>query len=140
MSSVNKVILLGRLGKDPDIHRMQDQKAVCTLSVATSQRWNDKKTGEDKETTEWHNVVLRERLAEIAGEYLKKGSMIYVEGRLRTRKWEKDGVDRFTTEVVATVMQMVGPKPASADAPKAKEEAKTSPKGKFDDMEDDIPF
>jgi single-strand DNA-binding protein len=158
MASVNKVILVGNLGRDPETRYMPDGAAITNVSVATSFQWNDKASGEKKEETEWHRVVFRGKLAEIAGEYLKKGSQVYVEGSLRTRKWQdKDGQDRYTTEIMADRMQMLGSRsgageprgeprgepateskaaePRSAPAPAAKK-----PAGKFDDMEDDIPF
>ena len=108
--SVNKVILIGNLGGDPEIRRTQDGKPVVNLSIATSETWRDKNTGERKEKTEWHRVVFYDRLAEIAGEYLKKGRTVFVEGRLKTRKWQdKDsGTDRYSTEIVADQMQMLG--------------------------------
>ena len=151
MASVNKVILVGNLGRDPETKYMPDGAAITNVSVATSFQWTDKASGEKKEETEWHRIVFRGRLAEIAGEYLKKGSQVYVEGRLRTRKWQdKEGQDRYTTEVVADSMQMLGsragsgeprPEPTGQKAaePKAAAVAK-KPAGKFDDMEDDIPF
>jgi single-strand DNA-binding protein len=106
---VNKVILVGNLGQDPDIKAMPSGTTVCNLRLATSESWKDKQSGEMKEQTEWHSVAMFGRLAEIAGEYLKKGSQIYVEGRLRTRKWQdKQGNDRYTTEIVAQDMQMLG--------------------------------
>lgn len=109
MSSVNKVIILGRLGKDPDIRYMTNGSAVANLSIATSQTWKDKQTGEKKEKTEWHRVVLYSRIAEVAGEYAKKGSLLYIEGRIETKKWtDKDGQDRYTTEVIGDQMQFVG--------------------------------
>jgi single-strand DNA-binding protein len=99
--SVNKCIILGNLGKDPDIRRTQDGRAICNLSIATSDNWRDKTTGERKERTEWHRVVIfNENLAKIAGDYLKKGSKVYIEGQLQTRKWQKDGVDQYSTEIV----------------------------------------
>ncbi|HXZ53645.1 MAG TPA: single-stranded DNA-binding protein [Burkholderiales bacterium] len=156
MASVNKVILVGNLGRDPETRYMPDGAAITNVSVATSYQWTDKASGEKKEETEWHRVVFRGRLAEIAGEYLKKGSQIYVEGRLRTRKWQdKEGQDRYTTEIMGDTMQMLGARGGSGEpraeprteapaAPAAqKGEAKTAakkPAGKFDDMEDDIPF
>ena len=151
MASVNKVILVGNLGRDPETKYMPDGAAITNVSIATSFQWTDKASGEKKEETEWHRVVFRGRLAEIAGEYLKKGSQVYVEGRLRTRKWQdKEGQDRYTTEIVADTMQMLGsragggeprgePVGARAAEPKAAAPAK-KPAGKFDDMEDDIPF
>lgn len=150
MASVNKVILVGNLGRDPETRYMPDGAAITNVSVATSFQWNDKASGEKKEETEWHRVVFRGKLAEIAGEYLKKGSQVYVEGRLRTRKWQdKEGQDRYTTEVVADRMQMLGsragagePRPEPAMESKAAEPkaAAKKPAGKFDDLEDDIPF
>jgi len=105
---VNKVILVGNLGRDPEIRYMPNGSAVTNVGVATSEQWKDKQTGEQKERTEWHNVVFFQRLAEIAGEYLKKGSQVYIEGSLRTRKWQdKDGNDRYSTEIVASDMQML---------------------------------
>ena len=156
MASVNKVILVGNLGRDPETRYMPDGAAITNASVATSFQWNDKASGEKKEETEWHRVVFRGKLAEIAGEYLKKGSQVYVEGRLRTRKWQdKDGHDKYTTEVVADRMQMLGSRAGSGeprgemrgDAPpmeskaaEPKSAAGKKPAGKFDDLEDDIPF
>jgi single-strand DNA-binding protein len=104
---VNKVILIGNLGKDPEVRYFPNGDAVCNVTVATTESWNDKQSGEKKEITEWHNVVFRRKLAEIAGQYLKKGAKVYVEGSLRTRKWEKDGIDRYTTEVIVQDMQML---------------------------------
>ncbi len=104
---VNKVILIGNLGKDPEVKYFPNGDAFCNTTVATSESWTDKASGEKKERTEWHNVVFTKKLAEIVGQYLKKGSKIYVEGSLRTRKWEKDGVERYTTEIVVQDMQML---------------------------------
>jgi single-strand DNA-binding protein len=156
MASVNKVILVGNLGRDPETRYMPDGAAITNASVATSFQWNDKASGEKKEETEWHRVVFRGKLAEIAGEYLKKGSQVYVEGRLRTRKWQdKEGHDKYTTEIVADRMQMLGSRSGSGeprgelrgDAPPmeskgadSKGAAAKKPAGKFDDLEDDIPF
>jgi len=158
MASVNKVILVGNLGRDPETKYMPDGAALTNVSIATSFNWTDKASGEKKEETEWHRVVFRGRLAEVAGEYLKKGSQIYVEGRLRTRKWQdKEGQDRYTTEIVADSMQMLGSRAGSGEPrgeprgepmsargsaePKAPATAGGAKKpGKFDDMEDDIPF
>ncbi|TAK71622.1 MAG: single-stranded DNA-binding protein [Betaproteobacteria bacterium] len=150
MASVNKVIIVGNLGKDPEIRYMPDGTALANASVATTFAWNDKASGEKKEETEWHRVNFRGRLAEIVGEYLKKGSQVYVEGRLRTRKWQdKEGQDRYTTEIVAERMQMLGsrsgmgggearetrePPPEGASRPAKK------PAGQLQDMDDDIPF
>src|SRR5512139_3487068 len=107
--SVNKVILIGHLGKDPEVRYMPNGGAVANVTVATNDVWKDKQTGEQQERTEWHNVVFFGRLAEIAGEYLRKGRQVYVEGSLRTRKWQdKNGQDRYTTEIVASDMKMLG--------------------------------
>src|SRR3954464_4341414 len=151
MASVNKVILVGNLGRDPETKYMPDGAALTNASLATSFQWTDKTSGEKKEETEWHRIVFRGRLAEIAGEYLKKGSQVYVEGRIRTRKWQdKEGQDRYSTEIVADAMQMLGPRAGSGEprsesfggAKPAEKAAATAkkPAGKFDDMEDDIPF
>ena len=109
MASVNKVILMGNLGRDPEVRYSPDGAAVCNVSIATTSSWKDKTSGERREETEWHRVVFYNRLAEIAGEYLKKGRPVYVEGRIKTRKWQnKEGVDQYTTEVVADNMQLLG--------------------------------
>ncbi len=109
MASVNKVILVGNLGRDPEIRYTADGMAVCNFSIATTSQWKDRTSGEKREETEWHRIVLYNRLAEIAGEYLKKGRPVFIEGRMRTRKWKgDDGQDRFTTEVIAEQMQMLG--------------------------------
>jgi single-strand DNA-binding protein len=134
MASVNKVIVLGNLGKDPELRHLPNGDAVCNFSLATTESWKDKE-GNKQDKTEWHNVVIFRKLAEIAGEYLKKGRPVYIEGRLQTRKWQdKEGKDRYTTEIVADQMQMLG----SRD--EAKEVAKTPALANFDDMESDIPF
>ena len=151
--SVNKVILIGRLGKDPETRYMPNGEAVTNAALATSENWKDK-SGEKQEKTEWHNLVFYRRLAEIAGEYLKKGSQVYIEGKLQTRKWEKDGVTRYTTEVIVNEMTMLGGKssgggsfevmekaPAAeqtSSAPTAKRPAPA--KSNFDNFDDDIPF
>jgi single-strand DNA-binding protein len=153
--SVNKVILIGRLGKDPETRYMTSGEAVTNCTLATSENWKDK-SGEKQEKTEWHNLVFYRRLAEIAGEYLKKGSQIYVEGKLQTRKWQtKEGQDRYTTEIVVNEMTMLGGKPsgggsfevvenkpAAASSGSAAAPAKAEPaaKGSFDNFDDDIPF
>jgi single-strand DNA-binding protein len=155
MASVNKVILVGNLGADPETKYLPSGDAVTNIRVATTDRWKDKTSGEMKEATEWHRIAFFGRLAEIAGEYLKKGSQVYVEGRIRTRKWQdKEGQDRYSTEIVADTMQMLGSRAGSgeprgeprgepvgqkASEPKGAAPAK-KPAGKFDDMEDDIPF
>jgi single-strand DNA-binding protein len=112
---VNKVILVGNLGRDPETRYMPNGKAVTNFSIATSESWKDKQTGEQREQTEWHNIVMYDRLAEIAAEYLKKGSQVYIEGKLRTRKWQdKEGRDRYTTEINANEMQMLGGRPGGS--------------------------
>jgi single-strand DNA-binding protein len=158
MASVNKVIVVGNLGRDPETRYMPDGGAITNVSVATSFQWTDKASGEKKEETEWHRIVFRGKLAEVAGEYLKKGSQVYVEGRLRTRKWQdKEGQDKYTTEIIADRMQMLGSRsgagearggsgeprgeaPAESRAAEPRPAAAKKPAGKFDDMEDDIPF
>jgi len=157
MASVNKVIIVGNLGRDPETRYLPSGEAVTNISVATTDSWKDKASGEKKELTEWHRVAFFGRLAEIAGEYLKKGSQVYVEGSLRTRKWQdKEGKDRYTTEIRADTMQMLGSRagageprgenrgePRGDSAPAKGGDAKSAakkPAGKFDDMEDDIPF
>ncbi len=121
MASVNKVILVGNLGRDPEVRYTPDGAAICNISIATTSQWKDKTSGEKREETEWHRVVFYNRLAEIAGEFLKKGRSIYVEGRLKTRKWQdKDtGADRYSTDVVADQMQMLGDRESDTPAPKA---------------------
>jgi single-strand DNA-binding protein len=157
MASVNKVIIIGNLGRDPETRYMPDGGAICNISVATTDKWKDK-NGEMQEKTEWHRVAFFGKLAEIAGEYLKKGSQVYVEGRLQTRKWQdKDGADKYSTEIVANQMQMLGsrqgmgggaraaeaggggPEEGASSRPAASKPAAKSG-GKFDDFEDDIPF
>ena len=151
--SVNKVILVGRLGQDPDVRYMPNETAVCNFSIATSRSYKDK-AGEKVEQTEWHRIVMFGKLAEIAKEYLKKGSQVFLEGRLQTRKWQtKEGQDRYTTEVVADSMQMLGGKDASSTESKAsddtfnqepakndKAETPSPAADSFDQFEDDIPF
>ena len=163
MASVNKVIIIGNLGKDPEVRYLPSGSAICNITVATSRQWKDKNSGERQEETEWHRITFFDRMAEIAGEYLKKGRPVYVEGRLKTRKYtDKDGVEKYATDIVATEMQLLGgreggggmgggedmgggertPAPRSAPpartAPAAKPAAKSSTG--FDDMDDDIPF
>ncbi len=137
---VNKVILIGNLGQDPEVRYMPNGNAVANVTLATSESWKDKNTGEQQERTEWHRVVFFRRLAEIVGEYLKKGSKVYVEGRLQTRKWQdQNGQDRYTTEIVADQMQMLDSRGGGAanfdSAPS--QAAAPAPSGDFDD---DIPF
>jgi single-strand DNA-binding protein len=162
MASVNRVTLVGNLGKDPDTRYTPSGTAVTGVSLATSRTWKDKESGEKKEETTWHNLVFIGRLAEIAGQYLKKGSQVYVEGRISVRKWQdRDGRDRYTTEIVVNEMQILGgrqapaePDPEERSSAPARAEPKSEPakqpataaaapaakKGYFDDMEDDIPF
>ncbi|MCG2595678.1 single-stranded DNA-binding protein [Ramlibacter sp. XY19] len=170
MASVNKVIIVGNLGKDPETRTFPSGGRVCNVTIATSERWKDKNTGEMKELTEWHRVVFNDRLAEIAGEYLRKGSQVYVEGSIRTRKYtDKDGAERYTTEIRADEMKMLGKRegmggPGGGDddggydsAPRSRapapqrsapsgggggaaRPAASKPASGFDDMDDDIPF
>jgi single-strand DNA-binding protein len=132
--AVNKFIGIGNLGKDPEMRFMPDGKAVCNFSIAISEKYKDK-SGESKEVTEWVNVALFGKLAEIAGEYLKKGSKVYVEGKMKTEKYSKDGIDRHTTKIIGEKMEMLNSKSESADAPRAQ----TKPVETFE-MDDDIPF
>jgi len=146
---INKVILVGHLGKDPEVRYMASGGAVCNVTVATSEAWKDKQTGEQKERTEWHNVVFYNRLAEIAGEYLRKGSQVYVEGRLQTRKWQdKSGNDRYTTEIIASEMQMLGGRGGggssdfggSSASAASRSQSAPAPAAVADEFDDDIPF
>ena len=169
MASVNKVIIVGNLGRDPETRYMPNGEAVTNIAVATTESWKDKNSGEKKELTEWHRITFYRKLAEIAGQYLKKGSQVYIEGRLQTRKWtDKENVERYTTEIIADSMQMLGSRQgmgggagapmdddyaSSAPAPRqssgggnapaggggsARQPAKSAPN--FNDMDDDIPF
>lgn len=158
MASVNKVIIVGNLGRDPEMRYTPDGTAICNISVATTSKWKDKATGDRREETEWHRVVFHNRLAEIAGEYLKKGRQVYIEGRLKTRKWQDKttGQDRYSTDVIADQMQMLGSmndeqgygsaaqggQPAAARAPamRPQQPAQAQPAGSAADMDDDIPF
>jgi single-strand DNA-binding protein len=152
MAGVNKVILVGNLGKDPEVKYMPSGDAVANLTLATSDTWKDKNSGEKKEKTEWHRVVFFGKLAEIAGQYLKKGSKIYVEGQLQTRKWQgPDGQDRYTTEVVVRgfngTMQLLdgrggegGFAPAQQSAPAQQQKPQAAPAMADDGFDDDIPF
>jgi single-strand DNA-binding protein len=169
MASVNKVILIGNLGRDPEVRYTPSGAAVCNVSLATTRNWKHKDTGEKQEETEWHRVVFYDRLAEIAGEYLKKGRPVYVEGRLKTRKWQdKEGKDNYTTEVIAEQMQLLGsrdggggggdegggrggygggrdsddggPPSRPAARPVPSKPAPQKSSTGFDDMDDDIPF
>lgn len=146
MASLNKVLIIGNLGRDPETRYLPNGDAVTNLSVATTRAYK-KKDGEKVEETEWHRIVLFGRRAEVAGEYLKKGSPVYIEGHLTTRKWQdKEGTDRYTTEIVADDMKLLGSKPEGAGRPQEKpssgkpEKKPASGGGKFDDMDDDIPF
>src|SRR5258706_1787675 len=149
MASVNKVIIVGNLGADPETKYLPSGDAVTNIRVATTDRWKDKASGEMKESTEWHRIAFFGRLAEVAGEFLKKGSQIYVEGSLRTRKWQdKDGQDKYSTEIRGEVMQMLGSRsgagepPPESSAPRDEAKAADAKKTarKFDAMEHDIPF
>lgn len=162
MASVNKVILVGNLGRDPEVRYSPDGAAICNVSIATTSQWKDKATGDRREETEWHRVVFYNRLAEIAGEYLKKGRSVYVEGRLKTRKWQdkETGADRYSTEIVADQMQMLGGRDSGGDAggdsggfsqpparraPQQQQQPRpaapaAAPASNLADMDDDIPF
>lgn len=171
MASLNKVLLIGNLGKDPESRFLPSGGAVCNFSIATTESWKDKNTGAKQEKTEWHNITMYGRLAEIAGEYLKKGSQVYIEGRLQTRKWQdkQTGADRYTTEIIADEMKMLGGRggmgggmggsqggqggyggddfnqeysapAAPRQAPQAAPQPAARPAKSFDDFEDDIPF
>jgi single-strand DNA-binding protein len=157
MASVNKVIIVGNLGRDPEIRTFPSGDQVANVTVATTDKWKDKQSGEMKEATEWHRIVFNGRLAEIAGQYLRKGSQIYVEGSLRTRKWtDQAGVEKYSTEIRADQMQMLGGRqggdqgddsgqsraPASAPRPQQRNAPSVAPRAAngFDDMDDDIPF
>ena len=158
MASVNKIILVGNLGRDPEMRSFPSGDQVANVTIATTDKWKDKQTGDMKEATEWHRVVFNGRLAEIAGQYLKKGSQVYIEGSLRTRKWtDKDGQEKSTTEVRADQMQMLGSRqgmggpgasdegggyeaPRRAPAPAAQAPKTSKAASGFDDMDDDIPF
>ncbi|MCG8324801.1 MAG: single-stranded DNA-binding protein [Thiotrichales bacterium] len=146
---INKVILIGNLGNDPDVRYTGSGAAVANVSIATSESWKDKNTGEQQDRTEWHRVVFFGRLAEIVSEYLRKGSQVYVEGRLQTRKWQdKEGNDRYTTEIVANEMQMLGSRGGgsgkfentSNEAASKPAESPAMASGPADDFDDDIPF
>ncbi len=153
---INKVILVGNLGADPDTRYMPSGKAVTNIRVATSESWKDKQTGDTQERTEWHSIVMYDKLGEIAAEYLRKGSQVYIEGKLRTRKWQdKEGKDRYTTEIIADQMQMLGsragaggppseprePRSASRQAPaEDRTAAPVDEGGSSGEFDDDIPF
>lgn len=153
MASVNKVIIVGNLGRDPEVRYSADGVAICNISVATTSAWKDKNTGDKREETEWHRVVFYGKLADIAGEYLRKGRSIYVEGRLKTRKWtDKDNIERYTTEIVADQMQMLGGREdggSGSSAPAAQNQRQErqpqraqnqQTQANLSNMDDDIPF
>jgi single-strand DNA-binding protein len=147
MSGVNKVILIGRLGKDPEVRNLDNGAVVANFSIATSESYKDRTTGEKKEVTEWHNIVLWRGLAEIAQKYLHKGDQVFIEGKLRTRSWEKDGVTRYTTEVVADNMTMLSPKTGGGSGMSAEyagdrggNESVRSGAATADTSTDDLPF
>lgn len=143
---VNKVILVGTCGQDPDARFLPNGNAVTTLSLATSEKWTDKQSGQPVEKTEWHRVCLFGKVAEIAGQYLRKGSQVYIEGKLQTREWEKDGVKRYTTEVIVDVkgvLQLLGPKPEGQQAPRQQNQRPAPQQNQQaapPDYDDDIPF
>ncbi|NIP73825.1 MAG: single-stranded DNA-binding protein [Gammaproteobacteria bacterium] len=144
---INKVILIGNLGRDPEVRYLPSGRAVANVAMATSEQWRDKQTGEQQERTEWHNVVFFNRLAEIVGEYLKKGSQVYVEGSLRTRKWQdKNGNDRYTTEIIANEMQMLGGRGGGggrseySQEPSGARQSAPAAGGDSGELDDDIPF
>jgi single-strand DNA-binding protein len=145
MSGVNKVILIGRLGKDPEVRNLDNGAVVANFSIATSESYKDRTTGEKKEITEWHNIVLWRGLAEISQKYLRKGDMVYIEGKLRTRSWEKDGVTRYTTEIVADNMNMLSPKTGGGSGGdySSQERSTQDPvraTAPLDNSTDDLPF
>lgn len=136
MASLNKILLIGNVGKDPEIRHGKDGSQIASFSIATSDTWKDKITGEKKEKTEWHNVSAFGRLAEIVGQYLKKGSTVYVEGRITTEKWNKDGVDRYTTKIIANEMKMLGGK---KDGENGKKPSNNAPAPSAPAFDDDLP-
>ena len=149
MSGVNKVILVGRLGKDPEVRNLENGATVANFTMATSESYKDKTTGDKKEVTEWHNIVVWRSLADIAAKYLHKGDMVYIEGKLRTRSWEKEGVTRYTTEIIGDNLTMLGSKPSGGGnqeyAPSSpgrnSYEPSSAPREKSDNnATDDLPF
>lgn len=141
MASINKVIVIGNVGKDPEAKTMPSGDAVSNLSLATSDRYKDKQTGEIKETTEWHRIAFFGKLAEIVNQYVKKGSQIYVEGRLRTRKWtDANGVEKYSTEIIGDTMQMLGGKSGGSAESATRHPQATATNTDLGAMEDDIPF
>ena len=141
---INKVIIVGHLGKDPEVRYTSNGGAIANLTIATSEQWTDKQSGQKQEKTEWHRVVMFGKLGEISGEYLKKGSQVYIEGRLQTREWEKDGVKRYTTEIVANDMQMLGggarTGATESGASLSGQGGAPSPQAATDDYDDDLPY
>jgi len=142
MAGVNKVILVGNLGKDPEVRNLENGATVANFTMATSETYKDKTTGEKKVITEWHNIVLWRGLADIAAKYLHKGDQVYIEGKLRTRSWEKEGVTRYTTEIVGDNMTLLGSKPGGSglSAPQYSQSAGDDAKGAPDNSTDDLPF
>ncbi len=145
MASVNKVILVGNLGKDPEVRYMPSGEAVTNITIATTDSWKDKNSGEKKEATEWHRVVFFRKLAEIVGQYCRKGQSIYIEGSLKTRKYQKDGQDHYSTEIVADSMQMLGaktgePRNTNSERPAQESGANRGTPGGIADFDDQIPF
>lgn len=157
MASVNKVILVGNLGRDPEVRHSPDGSTMCSINLATTSSWKDKNTGERRDETEWHRVSFFGRLAEVAGQYLKKGSAVYIEGRIKTRKWQdkETGQDRFSTDIIADQMQMLGgrddsgyqnannapqERPARTQTPQRQPQAQSAGSKAIMDMSDDIPF
>ncbi|HDL07607.1 MAG TPA: single-stranded DNA-binding protein [Desulfobacteraceae bacterium] len=142
MAGINKAILVGRLGRDPEVRYTADGRAVANFSIATSEEWKDKGTGEKRERTEWHRIVAFDRLGEICGEYLSKGRMVYAEGRIQTRSWEKDGVTRYTTEIVASNVQFLGGRDSvDSDSPPMQRGKPDMPEPNHSEpKENDIPF
>lgn len=140
-NGINKVILIGNVGQDPEVKVMPSGGTVANISIATSESWTDKQTGEKVEKTEWHRVIFFKRLAEVVGEYVKKGSKIYVEGRLQTKKWQdNNGNDRYTTEIIANSMQMLDSKSDSAPAQKKEPKSGYATAEQMEEFDDDIPF
>lgn len=146
MSGVNKAILIGRLGKDPEVRNLENGATVANFSIATTEVYRDRTTNEKKEITEWHNIVLWRNLAEIAAKYLHKGDMVYIEGKLRTRSWEKDNVTRYTTEIVGDNLTMLTPKGSGSNANTSNQDYAGQPKAQYDSKgtpesaTDDLPF
>lgn len=140
MQGVNKVIVMGNLGRDPETRYTQDGRPITNFSVATTEKWKDKASGEQREATEWHNVVCFARLAEIASEYLRKGSQVYIEGKLKTNSWEQDGVKKYKTEIHCRDLQMIGGRNSQPAAPATLPEFQTQGMPQSEIDENDIPF